>query len=196
MSGLCSSEFKSFAYLYNEDQFIAALAKDVNITRTLPKNIKEARKKKAVPLYSVPSSASPYFYLHQVLPMLRKHSVVELVVSDGGCLQVMGGSRSYCCISIISFTLELLCTHFQFISIGLKIMMIYIRMIQIMCISCVWKLQMMFATKGKMKTTSLLSLTRVSCVHPDPPNPFFYWGDGVLYRVLIFWKYWKVLLVC
>ncbi|XP_057524110.1 O-fucosyltransferase 27-like isoform X2 [Amaranthus tricolor] len=82
-----SSEFKSFAYLYNEDQFIAALAKDVNITRTLPKNIKEARKKKAVPLYSVPSSASPYFYLHQVLPMLRKHSVVELVVSDGGCLQ-------------------------------------------------------------------------------------------------------------
>ncbi|XP_056692439.1 O-fucosyltransferase 27 isoform X2 [Spinacia oleracea] len=82
-----SSEFKSFAYLYNEDQFMAALAKDVNIIKTLPKNLKEARRKKKIPLYRVPSSASPYFYRHQVLPMLRKHSVVELVVSDGGCLQ-------------------------------------------------------------------------------------------------------------
>ncbi|XP_021739375.1 uncharacterized protein At1g04910-like isoform X2 [Chenopodium quinoa] len=82
-----SSEFKSFAYLYNEDQFMAALAKDVNIVKTLPKNLKEARRKKAIPLYKVPSSASPYFYMHQVLPTLRKHSVVELVVSDGGCLQ-------------------------------------------------------------------------------------------------------------
>ncbi|XP_021736867.1 uncharacterized protein At1g04910-like isoform X3 [Chenopodium quinoa] len=82
-----SSEFKSFAYLYNEDQFMAALAKDVNIVKTLPKNLKEARRKKAIPLYKVPSSASPYFYMHQVLPTLRKHSVVELVVSEGGCLQ-------------------------------------------------------------------------------------------------------------
>lgn len=82
-----SVEFKSFAYLYNEDQFIAALAKDVNIVKTLPKNLKERRRKKEVPLYRVPNSASPYFYLHQVLPMLKKHSVVELVISDGGCLQ-------------------------------------------------------------------------------------------------------------
>ncbi|XP_057522063.1 O-fucosyltransferase 27-like isoform X1 [Amaranthus tricolor] len=82
-----SSEFKSFAYLYNEDQFMAALVKDVNIVKTLPKNLKEARRKKAVPLYKVPNSASVYFYLHQVLPMLKKHSIVELVVSDGGCLQ-------------------------------------------------------------------------------------------------------------
>lgn len=82
-----SSDFKSFAYLYNEDQFMAALAKDINIIKTLPKNLKEARRRKAVPLYRVPSSASPYFYMHQVLPMLRKHSVVELVVSEGGCLQ-------------------------------------------------------------------------------------------------------------
>ncbi|KAL2896065.1 O-fucosyltransferase 27 [Bienertia sinuspersici] len=82
-----SSEFKSFAYLYNEDQFMAALAKDINIIKTLPKNLKEARRKKAVPLYRVPASASPHFYLSQVLPILKKHSVVELVVSDGGCLQ-------------------------------------------------------------------------------------------------------------
>lgn len=91
---ICSSEFKSFAYLYNEDQFMAALAKDVNIIKTLPKNLKEARRKKKIPLYRVPSSASPYFYRHQVLPMLRKHSVVELVVSDGGCLQVFPLSSS------------------------------------------------------------------------------------------------------
>jgi len=87
--GGCSLEFKSFAYLYNEDQFMAALAKDVNIVKTLPKNLKELRRQKAVPLFRVPNSASPYFYLHQVLPMLSKHSVVELVVSAGGCLQVI-----------------------------------------------------------------------------------------------------------
>ena len=93
-SDICSSEFKSFAYLYNEDHFMAALVKDVNIVKTLPKNLKEARRKKAVPLYKVPNSASVYFYLHQVLPMLKKHSIVELVVSDGGCLQVMVDSSS------------------------------------------------------------------------------------------------------
>ena len=73
---------------------MAALVKDVNIVKTLPKNLKEARRKKAVPLYKVPNSASVYFYLHQVLPMLKKHSIVEVVVSDGGCLQVMVDSSS------------------------------------------------------------------------------------------------------
>lgn len=84
----CSSQFKSFAYLYNEDQFMAALAKDVNIVKTLPKNLKGARRKKEIPTFNVPHSASPYFYLHHVLPVLNRHSVVELVVSEGGCLQV------------------------------------------------------------------------------------------------------------
>ncbi|CAH9139202.1 unnamed protein product [Cuscuta epithymum] len=82
-----SSEFKSFAYLYNEDQFMAALAKDVQIVKTLPKNLKGARRKKEIPSFRVAHSASPYFYLHHVLPVLTRHSVVELVVSDGGCLQ-------------------------------------------------------------------------------------------------------------
>ncbi|KAJ8751743.1 hypothetical protein K2173_025920 [Erythroxylum novogranatense] len=82
-----SSQFKSFAYLYNEDQFMAALTKDVNIVKTLPKNLKGARRKKEIPSFRVPRSASPYFYLHNVLPVLSKHSVVELVISDGGCLQ-------------------------------------------------------------------------------------------------------------
>ncbi|KAF7129804.1 hypothetical protein RHSIM_Rhsim10G0059900 [Rhododendron simsii] len=84
-----SSEFKSFAYLYNEDQFIAALAKDVTIVKTLPKNLKGARRTKKIPMFRVSSSASPYFYLHNVLPVLNKHSVVELVISDGGCLQTL-----------------------------------------------------------------------------------------------------------
>lgn len=65
------------------------LAKDINIVKTLPKNLKGARRKKKIPSFKVSYSASPYFYLHHVLPVLNKHSVVELVVSDGGCLQVM-----------------------------------------------------------------------------------------------------------
>ncbi|XP_041007607.1 O-fucosyltransferase 27-like isoform X1 [Juglans microcarpa x Juglans regia] len=84
-----SSEFKSFAYLYNEDQFMAALTKDVNIVRTLPKNLKWARRKKEIPSFKVRYSASPYYYLNQVLLVLKKHSVVELVVSEGGCLQAI-----------------------------------------------------------------------------------------------------------
>ncbi|OMP03021.1 GDP-fucose protein O-fucosyltransferase [Corchorus olitorius] len=84
-----SSQFKSFAYLYNEDQFMAALAKDVNIVKTLPKGLKFARRNKEIPVFRVPYSASPYYYLHNVLPVLIKHSVVELVVSDGGCLQAI-----------------------------------------------------------------------------------------------------------
>ncbi|KAK9272340.1 hypothetical protein L1049_002711 [Liquidambar formosana] len=84
-----SSEFKSFAYLYNEDQFMVALEKDVKVVKTLPKNLKGARRKKEIPVFRVPYSASPYFYLHHVLPILAKHSVVELVVSDGGCLQAI-----------------------------------------------------------------------------------------------------------
>lgn len=84
----CSSQFKSFAYLYNEDQFMAALSKDVKVVKTLPKNLKGLRRKKNIPVFKVPYSASPYYYKHHVLPILKKHLVVELVVSDGGCLQV------------------------------------------------------------------------------------------------------------
>ncbi|KAL3624100.1 O-fucosyltransferase 27 [Castilleja foliolosa] len=82
-----STEFKSFAYLYSEDQFIAALVDDIKIVKTLPNDLKGARRKKEIPSFKVPNSASPYFYLHHVLPVLHKHSVVELVVPDGGCLQ-------------------------------------------------------------------------------------------------------------
>ncbi|KAB5561030.1 hypothetical protein DKX38_005987 [Salix brachista] len=84
-----SSQFKSFAYLYNEDNFMAALVKDVKVVKTLPQNLKDARKLKNIPSFRVPNSASPYFYLHHVLPVLNKHGVVELVVTDGGCLQAI-----------------------------------------------------------------------------------------------------------
>lgn len=73
-----------------------ALAKDVKIVKTLPKNLKEARRQKEIPVFRVPHSASPYFYLHNVLPVLNKHSVIELVVSDGGCLQVMNLNINFC----------------------------------------------------------------------------------------------------
>lgn len=84
-----STNFKSFAYLYNEDQFIAALEKDIIVARGLPKNFKAARKKKEIPVFKVSYSASPEFYLGIVLPVLKRHSVVELLVSDGGCLQAI-----------------------------------------------------------------------------------------------------------
>ncbi|CAI9272615.1 unnamed protein product [Lactuca saligna] len=82
-----SAQFKSFAYLYNEDQFMAALANDILVVKTLPKTLKGARRKKEIPSFKVLNSQSPYYYLHHVLPVLIRHSVVELVVSDGGCLQ-------------------------------------------------------------------------------------------------------------
>ncbi|CAM8982852.1 unnamed protein product [Rhodiola kirilowii] len=84
-----SSQFKSFAYLYNEDQFMAALAEHVKVEKTLPKHLKGARRKKAIPSFKVPFSASPYYYTRNVLPVLTKHSVVELVISEGGCLQAV-----------------------------------------------------------------------------------------------------------
>ncbi|CAI9109920.1 OLC1v1009849C1 [Oldenlandia corymbosa var. corymbosa] len=84
-----SSQFKSFAYLYNEDQFIAALAKDVKVVKTLPRILKWTRRKKEIPSFPVAASASPNFYLRHVLPVLSKHSVVELVISDGGALQAV-----------------------------------------------------------------------------------------------------------
>ncbi|KAK9114849.1 hypothetical protein Syun_021646 [Stephania yunnanensis] len=84
-----SSDFKSFAYLYNEDQFIAALAKDVIVVKTLPKNLKWARRKKEIPSFRTVRTASPNYYRHHVLPVLKRHGVVELVISDGGCLQAI-----------------------------------------------------------------------------------------------------------
>ncbi|XP_068664480.1 O-fucosyltransferase 27-like isoform X2 [Aristolochia californica] len=84
-----SSDYKSFAYLFDEDQFIATLAKDVVVERTLPRKLKAARRKKEIPVFRVPRSTSTDFYLQMVLPVLKRHSVVELLISDGGCLQAV-----------------------------------------------------------------------------------------------------------
>ncbi|KAI3868798.1 hypothetical protein MKW92_012219 [Papaver armeniacum] len=82
-----SSKFKSFSYLYDEDQFIAALAKDVIVVKSLPNNLKDARKSNKFPIFKPKSSATPNFYIKDVLPKLRKNKVVGLVLTDGGGLQ-------------------------------------------------------------------------------------------------------------
>ncbi|OUZ99464.1 GDP-fucose protein O-fucosyltransferase [Macleaya cordata] len=82
-----SSKFRSFSYLYNEDQFIAALTKDVIVVRSLPKSLKEARKRNEFPTFKPKRSTSPSFYIREILPKLRKNKVVGLVLTDGGCLQ-------------------------------------------------------------------------------------------------------------
>ncbi|PSR97960.1 GDP-fucose protein O-fucosyltransferase protein [Actinidia chinensis var. chinensis] len=82
-----SSKFKSFSYIYNEEQFIAGLKNDVTIVKSLPPNLKELRKKKHFPTFKPKSSASPTFYIKEVLPKLKEAKVVGLVLYDGGCLQ-------------------------------------------------------------------------------------------------------------
>ncbi|XP_058113076.1 protein EMBRYO SAC DEVELOPMENT ARREST 30 [Magnolia sinica] len=84
-----SSKFKSFSYLYNEDQFIAALTNDVVVVKSLPKSLKEARKRKKFPTFTPKKSASPDFYIREVLPSLKKAKVVGLVITNGGCLQTI-----------------------------------------------------------------------------------------------------------
>ncbi|KAL8485687.1 hypothetical protein ACS0TY_027827 [Phlomoides rotata] len=82
-----SSKFKSFSYLYDEQKFIAALASDVVIVNTLPSKLMEGRKRKQYPVIKPPSSSSPNYYLHEILPKLKKSKVIGLILADGGCLQ-------------------------------------------------------------------------------------------------------------
>ncbi|XP_010923327.1 protein EMBRYO SAC DEVELOPMENT ARREST 30 [Elaeis guineensis] len=82
-----STKFKSFSYLYNEEQFIAALSNDVIVVKSLPNDLKEARKKTKFPTVSPRNSAPPSFYLTEVLPKLKRSKVVGLIINNGGCLQ-------------------------------------------------------------------------------------------------------------
>ncbi|GLJ18130.1 hypothetical protein SUGI_0320260 [Cryptomeria japonica] len=82
-----SSKFKSFGYLYNEDHFIAALANDVLVVKSLPKMFKNARKNDEIHVFTPHNSASSEFYLEEVLKELKKKTLVVLLVSEGGCLQ-------------------------------------------------------------------------------------------------------------
>lgn len=85
---LCSSKFRSFSYLYNEEQFIAALTNDVTIVTSLPTALKAARKRKEYPIFKPKRSASLTFYTREVLPELKKAKVIGLLLTEGGCLQV------------------------------------------------------------------------------------------------------------
>ncbi|KAL9248809.1 EMBRYO SAC DEVELOPMENT ARREST 30-like protein [Drosera capensis] len=82
-----SSKYTSFSYLYNVEQFIAALKDDVVIVKSLPAKLKEGRKSKQYPTLKPSSSASASYYTNEVLPLLGKSKVIGLVISDGGCLQ-------------------------------------------------------------------------------------------------------------
>ncbi|KAF4366342.1 hypothetical protein G4B88_026669 [Cannabis sativa] len=82
-----SNKFNSFSYLYDEEQFIASLTNDILIVKSLPENLKAARKKNAFPTFKPKRSANPKFYLKEVLPALKKAKVIGLVITDGGCLQ-------------------------------------------------------------------------------------------------------------
>uniref|UniRef100_A0A7N0SX87 O-fucosyltransferase family protein n=1 Tax=Kalanchoe fedtschenkoi TaxID=63787 RepID=A0A7N0SX87_KALFE len=82
-----SSKFKSFSYLYDEDHFIASLTNDVRIIKTLPDRLKAARKRNEFHIFKPANSASPSYYIKDVLPELKKSKVIGLVISNGGCLQ-------------------------------------------------------------------------------------------------------------
>ncbi|KAK9290540.1 hypothetical protein L1049_008710 [Liquidambar formosana] len=82
-----SFKFKSFSYLYNEEHFIASLTNDVIIVKSLPEKLKAARRMNKLPTFRPKSSASPSFYIKEILPKLKKTKVIGLVLTDGGCLQ-------------------------------------------------------------------------------------------------------------
>jgi len=112
---LCSNKFKSFSYLYDEEQFIAFLKNDVIVMNTLPESLKAARKRNEFPLFKPKNSASPKFYLEDVLPKLKKANVIGLIVSDGGCLQVLSvffSLESYILYAVIFISIEI----FEYIS--------------------------------------------------------------------------------
>ncbi|WJX34392.1 Protein EMBRYO SAC DEVELOPMENT ARREST 30 [Trifolium repens] len=82
-----SSKFKSFSYLYDEEQFIAYLKNDVIIAKTLPGSLMQRRKRNEFPTFRPSSSASPNFYLQEILPKLKKSKVIGLIIANGGALQ-------------------------------------------------------------------------------------------------------------
>ncbi|KAE8099711.1 hypothetical protein FH972_017668 [Carpinus fangiana] len=82
-----SFKFKSFSYLYDEEQFIMSLKNDVIIVKSLPENLKAGRRRSEFPTFRPKSSASPKYYIEEILPKLKKAKVIGLLLTDGGCLQ-------------------------------------------------------------------------------------------------------------
>lgn len=60
--------------------------------KSLPDNLKAARKRNEFKTFRPKNSASPNYYIKEVLPTLKKAKVVGLILADGGCLQVAGAS--------------------------------------------------------------------------------------------------------
>lgn len=85
---LFSAKFKSFSYIYNEEQFIAYLKNDVVIAKSLPESLLERRKRNEIPTFKPTSSSSLNFYTKEILPKLKKSKVIGLVIANGGALQV------------------------------------------------------------------------------------------------------------
>lgn len=84
-----SYKFKSFSYLYNEEQFIASLKNDIIIVKSLPEKFKLGRRNNEFPTFRPKSSSSPSYYIKEILPNLKKFNVIGLILTDGGCLQVV-----------------------------------------------------------------------------------------------------------
>jgi hypothetical protein len=56
--------------------------------RGLPKDLREARKKIKFPTVSPKNSATPEYYVTEVLPKLSKSKVIGIIINGGKCLQV------------------------------------------------------------------------------------------------------------
>ncbi|KAJ0977740.1 hypothetical protein J5N97_013214 [Dioscorea zingiberensis] len=82
-----STKFKSFSYIYNEEQFIAALSNDVVVVKSLPEDLKEARRQNKLPVISPGYSSAASYYLGEVLPQLKQSKAIGLIISYGGCLE-------------------------------------------------------------------------------------------------------------
>ncbi|KAH7666716.1 GDP-fucose protein O-fucosyltransferase protein [Dioscorea alata] len=82
-----STKFKSFSYIYNEEQFIAALSNDVVVVKSLPDDLKDARKQNKLPVVSPRYSTATSYYIGKILPRLKESKAVGLMISYGGCLE-------------------------------------------------------------------------------------------------------------
>lgn len=135
-----SSKYTSFSYIYNEEQFIAALKSDVIVVKTLPSELKEARRQKQFPIFKPTRSASPSYYTSEVLPALEKAKVVGLVISDGGCLQVWMCSYS--------------CTHWRcwIVARGSK------------CYPCFWYIYLFFLWIKKLRLIVVELVVPYACL--------------------------------
>ncbi|KAI0527498.1 hypothetical protein KFK09_003101 [Dendrobium nobile] len=82
-----SSKFKSFSYVYNEEQFIAALSNDLVIVKRLPNDLRLERKRNKYPTFPIRYLAPPSFYINEILPKLKQSKAIGLLITDGGCLE-------------------------------------------------------------------------------------------------------------